>query len=125
VSASLLHRRRSTEVIQTLHDVWPSPGLANCLYIFVGSCRRTEFCQVQNSLCVQLLRSSTLEALLHGTGAVGVSQTLRRGRRNGITELSLLVIFNKGCHLYSEGRHHVYGIGPYSSSFFSLLNLIA
>jgi len=27
VLASLLHRRRSTEVNQTLHDVWPSHGL--------------------------------------------------------------------------------------------------
>jgi len=35
VLASLLHRRRSTEVNQTLHDVWPSPGL---LCIFGGSC---------------------------------------------------------------------------------------
>jgi len=35
---------------------------------------------VQNSLCVQVLRSSILAALLHGTRAVGVSQTLRRGK---------------------------------------------
>jgi len=27
VLASLLHRRRSAEVNQTRHDVWPSPGL--------------------------------------------------------------------------------------------------
>jgi len=27
--------------------------------------------------------------------------------RNGITKLSLLVIFNRGRHLYSEGNHHV------------------
>ena len=46
--ASLLHRRRSTI---------------------------TEFCEVQNSLFVHVLRSPTLAALLHGTGAVGVSQT--------------------------------------------------
>jgi len=32
VLASLLHRRRSTEVKQTLHDVWPFPGLVH--YIF-------------------------------------------------------------------------------------------
>jgi len=29
VLASLLQRRRSTEVNQTLHDVWPSPGLVH------------------------------------------------------------------------------------------------
>jgi len=27
--------------------------------------------------------------------------------RNGIMELSLLIILNRGCHLYSEGGHHV------------------
>ena len=39
----------------------------------------TEFCQVQNSLCVQVLRSPILAALLHGTRAASVSQTLQRG----------------------------------------------
>jgi len=33
VLASLLHRHRSTEVNQTLHDVWPSPGLVHYIYI--------------------------------------------------------------------------------------------
>ena len=33
------------------------------------------------------LRSPILAALLHGTPAAGISQTLRRGTRNGITEL--------------------------------------
>jgi len=32
VLASLLQRRRSPEASQTLHDVWPSPGLANYVY---------------------------------------------------------------------------------------------
>ena len=36
VLASLLHRRRSTEVNQTLHDVWPSLGLVHYIYIFGG-----------------------------------------------------------------------------------------
>ena len=31
VLASILHRRRSTEVNQTLHDIWPSPGLRRLL----------------------------------------------------------------------------------------------
>jgi len=48
----------------------------------------TEFCYVQNSLYVQVLRSSILSALLHSTPAAGVIQTLWRGTRNGITELS-------------------------------------
>jgi len=58
------------------------------IYIFGGSCPVTEFCQVQNSLCVQVLRSAILAGLLHCRRAVGVSQTLRLGTRNGITELS-------------------------------------
>ena len=37
VLASLLQRRRSTEVNQTLHDVWPSPCRTGTLYIhFLG-----------------------------------------------------------------------------------------
>jgi len=32
VFVSLLHRRRSTEVNQTLHDVWPSPGLVHYVH---------------------------------------------------------------------------------------------
>jgi len=48
----------------------------------------TEFYPVQSSLYVQVLHSPILAALLHGTPVVGVSQTLRRGTSNGITELS-------------------------------------
>jgi len=88
VLASLLQRRRSTEVNQALQDVWPSPGLVHYIYIFWGSCPLTGFCQLQNSLCVQVLRSLILTALLHGIRAAAVSQTLWRGTRNGIRELS-------------------------------------
>ena len=58
VLASLLQRRRSTQANQTFHNVWPLPGLVDSIYIFGGRCSVTEFCQVQNSLCVlQVLRS--------------------------------------------------------------------
>jgi len=64
---------------------------------FWGSCPITEFCQVQNSLCVQVLRSPILAALLHGTqvvgGVVGVSQTLRR--------------WAEGATYIRQGGHHV------------------
>jgi len=43
ILASLLHRHRSTEVNQTLHDVWPSPGLVHYIYVSGGSCHLTEF----------------------------------------------------------------------------------
>ena len=68
--------------------LWPSPGLVYYIYIFRGSCPVTEFCHVQNSVCVQVLRSPILAALLHGTQSVGVSESLRRRTRNGISELS-------------------------------------
>ena len=71
-----------------MHDVWPSPALVHSIYIFGGFCPLTEFRHVQNSLCVKVLRSRILAALLHGTPAAGVSQTLWRGTRNGITKLS-------------------------------------
>ena len=57
VLASLLQRRRSPEANKTLHDAWPSPALVHYIYIFGGSCSLTEFCQLQYSLCVQVLRS--------------------------------------------------------------------
>jgi len=47
---------------------------SQCIYIFGGSCPLTEYCHVQNSLCVQVL-PSILAALLRGTPAAGVSQT--------------------------------------------------
>ena len=97
VLASLLQRRRSTEVNQTLRDAWPSPGLVRYVR-FRGCCRLVEFCKVQNSLCVQVLRSPILASLLHGTPAAGVSQTLRHGTRNRITEIC------RRRHLYSAGR---------------------
>jgi len=62
---SLLHRHRAVEVNQTLHYVWPSPGLVHYICILGGSCPQTEFCQVQNSLCVQVLRYRILAELLH------------------------------------------------------------
>jgi len=46
VLASLLQRRRSTGVSQTLHRVWPSPGLVHYIYILGSSCPLTEFCSV-------------------------------------------------------------------------------
>jgi len=55
------------EVHQTLQNVWPSAGLIYYIYIFGGSFPLTEFCQMQNSFCVQVMRSPVLAALLHGT----------------------------------------------------------
>ena len=78
VLPSSLLRRCSLEANHTLHDVWPYPALLHHIYIFGGSCPLTEFCPLQNSLYVQVLRSLILAPLMHGTPAAGVSQTLRR-----------------------------------------------
>ena len=89
----LLQRRRSMEANQTLHYVWPSPGLVHYIYIFEGSCPVTEFFQVQHSLCIQVLHSPILAVLLHGTLVVGISQTLRRSA--------------EGATYIWQGGHHV------------------
>jgi len=111
VLASLVQRRCSPEANQTLHDVLPSPRMLHYVYIFRGFCPLTEFCQVQTSLCVQVLGSPTLAALLHGTPAGGVSQTLRRGTRNGITELS-----QRAPPIFGWAAITL-GIGPHSSCY--------
>jgi len=46
-------------------------GLLYYVHIFGGCCLLMEFCQVQNSRYVQVLRSHVLEALLHGTPTLG------------------------------------------------------
>jgi len=79
ILALLLHRCRWMEANQTLHDVWRSPGLVHCIYIFGSSCPLMEFCRVQNSLCIQILCAPILAPLLHDTWPLGVSQTLRHG----------------------------------------------
>ena len=67
VLALSLHRCHSTEINRSLHDVWPSSVMVHCIYIFGSSGPLTEFYQVQNSLCIQVLRSPILATLLHGT----------------------------------------------------------
>jgi len=88
--ALLLQRRHSTEANQTLHNVWPLPWLVDYIYIFGGCCSVTEFCQVQNSLCVlQVLRSPICSITARQSSS---------GREPNFAALST------GCHLYSAGR---------------------
>jgi len=95
VLASLLQRCRSSKANRTLHDVWPSPALLHHIYIFGGSCPLTESRHVQNSLCVQVLRSPTLAALLHGTPAA------RSAKLCGEVQRIELRNFHRGRHLHS------------------------
>jgi len=87
VLPSLLQRRRSPEANQTLRDVWLSPGLLHYIYIFGGlptdGISPRAICTLRPSLAFSYIGSVTTR---HSTS--GVSQTLRRGTRNGITELS-------------------------------------
>jgi len=90
VLASLLQRCRSTEANQTLHDVLPSPVQLHYIYIFGGCCPVTEFCQVQNSVCILQVLSSPIGSVTarHSSG----------GREPNFAALST------GRHLYSAGR---------------------
>jgi len=106
---SLLQRGHLPEVNQTFYDVWPSPALVHCIFIFWGFCPLTEFCPLHNSLYVQVLSSPVLAALLHCTPAAGISQTSQHGARNRITELS-----QRAPPIYGWVAITL-GIGPHSS----------
>jgi len=93
VLALSLQWRRSTEANQTLHDVWLFPRLVHYIFLFGGSGPVTEFCQVQSSLCIQVLHSPILAALLHGAQVVGISQTLRH--------------WAEGATYIQQGGHHL------------------
>jgi len=108
--AALLQRHRSTDDNQTLHGVWPLPELADYIDTFGGCCSVTEFCQVQNSLCV-------LHVLRFPIGSVATRQ-LNSGREPNFAALST------GRHLYLVGRPSRWALAHilvFSSCFFLLL----
>jgi len=71
------------------------------IYTFSGAvCPLTELYPVQNSLYVQVLRLPILAVLLNGTPAAGVSQTLRRRTKNGITQP-----LPRAPHIRQDGHH--------------------
>ena len=73
------------------------------IYIFRGSYPPPPILPGAKFTFRSSLAFSYIGSLLHNTRAVGVSQTLRRGTRKGIAELSLLV-----CATYiPQGGHHV------------------
>jgi len=111
ILASLLHRRRSTQVSKTWQDVWPSPGLVYTVYILGvvapnGILPGTKF-TLRPSLAFSYIGSVTAR-----TRAGAVRQTLwRRGTRNGITELSQRAppIFGWAAITLGIGPHSSYG----------------
>jgi len=88
-------QRRSTKLCTTFGRL-----LLWCtIYMqFWGLLPLTEFCQLQNSLCVQLLRSPKLTASLHGTRALASAKVC------GVVQVMELRNFHRGRHLYSAGR---------------------
>jgi len=91
VLALLVQRCRSTEANQTLHDVWPSPGLVHSIYIFGGSCPATKFfrCKIhfRTSLAFSYIVSAAVTARHWSSGRQPNFAALSRGR-----------------HLYLAGR---------------------
>jgi len=96
VLASLLHRRRLTEVNQTctmfgrLLDWFTNVAI----YTFSGAIAHNRILPGRNSLCVQILRFPILAALLHSTRAMGVvSSRDRAAILFDIERSSCLVLF--------------------------------
>jgi len=87
--ASLLHRRRSTEVNQTLHDVWPSLGLVHT-YAFLGA--------------LALSRNSARGAkfALRPNFALYIDSVIAPHLSSG--RQPNFAAFSRGRHLYSAGR---------------------
>jgi len=117
--ASLLQQRRSTVVNQfhqTLRDVWSPPVL---VHYNTFSRALTEFCNVQNSLCGQVLRSLTLAALLHDTPVLGVSQTLQR-QADGRATITLGVDLYSSCFRLSHFSLSPYRNLPHTGIYYVL-----
>ena len=98
VLASLLHRRHSTDVNQTLHDVWPSPGLVYYIYIFgvLAPSRSFSRCKiyVASESCV----------ILYWQGYCTALQQWASTKLRGVVQWMELRNFGRGRHLYSTGR---------------------
>jgi len=94
----LLQRRRSPEVNQTLHDLWPSPALIHYIYIFGGSCPLTEFCPVQTDF------TSKSYVVLYWQRYCTAFEQWASAKVCGVVQGTELLNFCKGRHLYSAER---------------------
>jgi len=100
-----------------LHDVGPSPGLVHYIYTFLGALAPDGISPAAEVTLRPSLAFSYIDSVTAHTPAACVSQTLRRGTRNGITELLQRVppIFGWAAITF--------GIGPRSScSYFAVFN---
>ena len=112
----LLQRRRSPEANETLHDVCPSPGLLHYIH-FRGLLPPDRILPCAKFTLCPSLAFSNLGSVTARTPAAGVSQTLRRGTRNGITEIS-----QRAPPIFGRAAITL-GIGPHSSFFLFYLSL--
>jgi len=114
-------------VLASLHDVahrMPTKlctifgRLLGCytMYTLLAALAPNGILPLQNSLCVQVLRSPILPALLHGTRAAAVSQTLWHGTRNAITEL-----LQRAPSIFRWAAITL-GIGPHSNYYWHVEN---
>ena len=98
VLPSLLQRRPSPEANQTLHDLWPSPGLVHYIYIFRRLLSLTELCRCKihftSKSCVLLYCQRYCTALQQRVSAKPCGMVQGMELRN----------FRRGRQLYSAGR---------------------
>jgi len=99
VLPSLLQRRRWPEASQTLHDVWLSPGLVHCIYIFGGSSPLDGILPGAKFT----LRPSRVFSCIGSITARHLSSG-RWAKLCGIVQGMELRNFYRGCHLYLAGR---------------------
>jgi len=98
VLPSLLQRRRSPEASQTLHNVWPSPGLLHYVYIFgaLAPWQNCALCKIRFTFksCVHISCQSYCTSLQQWASAILC----------GMVQGMELPNFHRGCHLYSAGQ---------------------
>jgi len=73
VLATLLQRRRSMEVNQTLQYVWPSPGLVRYIYTFGISCplgREGILLRAKFTLCPSMHHRTCFSGYIFATAAL-------------------------------------------------------
>jgi len=106
--ASLRQRRRSTDAIQTLRDIWPSPGLVHYIHL------RGLFPLAEFALCKILFTSKYCVLLYWQRYCTAVKQQAP-SKLCGVVQGMELRSFRGGRHLYSAGHAITLGIGSHSS----------
>ena len=115
--ALLLQQRRSLEANQPLHDVWPFLGWYTICTIS-GALAPDGILPGAKFTFRPSLAFSYIGSVTARHSSSGVSQTLRRGTRNGITELS-----QKALPIFGWAAITL-GIDPHCSLFFFTIDVI-